>query len=67
MHPKTLKHELCHARYFTSPEWRAAVDRVWFTVLNDKQRAYIASFMLRLGYKEDVHIDEFQAYTLTVG
>ena len=57
---QTLKHELCHARYYTSPQWRIAVDRVWAEVLTDKQRAYVAAFMLRLGYRAEVHIDEFQ-------
>jgi hypothetical protein len=52
-------------RYYTSEAYRAAVDRVWHDVLTEKQRSYISSFMVRLGYKEDVHVDEFQAYCLT--
>ena len=36
------------------------MDRVWTEVLTDKQRAYVAAFMLRLGYRAEVHIDEFQ-------
>ncbi|KAG1677571.1 hypothetical protein FOA52_014469 [Chlamydomonas sp. UWO 241] len=120
---QTLRHELCHARYYTNEEyraegrtnrsdpdayrskgsnadgaqiamsvfpaadarpggpasgvpedvptldpsflWLAKVNRVWADVLTDKQRVYIAAFMGRLGYKEDVHVDEFQAYCLT--
>ena len=33
---------------------------MWTEVLTDKQRAYVAAFMLRLGYRAEVHIDEFQ-------
>lgn len=63
---QTLKHELCHARYYTSPQWRVAVDRVWAEVLTHKQRAYVAAFMLRLGYRAEVHIDEFQVGPFTL-
>lgn len=37
----------CH-----SEEYRACIDRVWSDVLSEKQRAYIASFMTRLGYRQ---------------
>mmetsp|Transcript_40695 Transcript_40695/g.90475 ORF Transcript_40695/g.90475 Transcript_40695/m.90475 type:complete len:173 (-) Transcript_40695:68-586(-) len=62
---QTLKHELCHARYFTNPSYKDSVDSVWSSTLTDKQRSHIAAFLTRLGYKPDVHIDEFQAYALT--
>ena len=62
---QTLKHELCHAQYFVSHEWRQQVDHVWSEVLTDKQRLYLSAFMTRLKYQPAVHIDEFQAYALT--
>jgi hypothetical protein len=52
--PKALRAPLVAAR--------AQVGRVWADVLTAKQRAYIAAFMGRLGYKEDVHVDEFQVH-----
>ena len=62
---QTLKHELCHAKYFVNEEWRALVARVWHEVLSEKERLYLSSFLTRLKYQPAVHVDEFQAYALT--
>lgn len=62
---QTLRHELCHAKYFVSDEWRALVESVWHETLTYKERLYLSSFLARLKYQPSVHIDEFQAYALT--
>lgn len=62
---QTLKHELCHAQFFVSQDWRELVNQVWEKVLTEKERHYLSSFLSRLKYQPSVHVDEFQAYALT--
>eukprot|EP00798_Chlamydomonas_sp_ICE-L_P001211 gene1211-32553_t len=62
---QTLKHELCHARFYVNEEYRLNMINIWEKTLTQKQRNHIAAFLTRLGYKEDVHVDEFQAYAMT--
>lgn len=62
----TLEHELLHARYFSSAEYRQAVSDFWHDSLTEDQRAQIrrefsAQFNPR---NEDLMINEFQAYVL---
>lgn len=60
----TKQHELRHARFFLDEGYRSACLDAW-AQLSEKQKTYVSSFLSRLGYHEDVHVDEFQAFHLT--
>jgi len=60
----TKQHELRHARFFLDEGYRSACLEAW-AQLSEKQKKYVSSFLSRLGYHEDVHVDEFQAFHLT--
>jgi hypothetical protein len=60
----TKQHELRHARFFLDEGYRSACLEAW-TQLPEKQKTYVSSFLSRLGYHEEVHVDEFQAFHLT--
>ncbi|GAB5035162.1 Hypothetical protein NocV09_02400380 [Nannochloropsis oceanica] len=60
----TKQHELRHARFFLDEGYRSACLEAWAR-LSEKQKKYVSSFLSRLGYHEDVHVDEFQAFHLT--
>jgi hypothetical protein len=51
-------------RYYVDASYREAVAVAW-EGLPLKQRSHVMSFLSRLGYHEDVHVDEWQAYHST--
>lgn len=60
-----LRHELSHGIYFTDPAYTAYAQNFWQTVLNDKQRTGLRSFLSGEGYdvaNEDLMLNEAQAY-----
>jgi hypothetical protein len=62
----TLEHELLHARYFSSAEYRQSVSDFWHDSLNEEQRTQIRrEFSVQFNPRnEDLMINEFQAYVL---
>lgn len=58
---KTFKHELCHALYYTNPEYKATA----LSITNSINPAHYKIFkdnLLSFGYTEQVVDDEIQAY-----
>ena len=62
--PLSLHHELLHARYYADPEYKQQIHNEWNS-LSDVAKNHITSFLKRLGYRDDVIIDEYQAYKYT--
>lgn len=61
----SIRHEMCHARYYLEPPYKDLVQRVWEGGLTAPQRHAITAFLSRLKYDEVSHVDEFQAYLVT--
>jgi hypothetical protein len=61
---KSIQHELLHAKYYIDIEYRNRIDCEW-NELCIKKRMHIIQFLKRLGYSDDVLIDEYQAYRYT--
>uniref|UniRef100_A0A7S0YB42 Uncharacterized protein n=1 Tax=Polytomella parva TaxID=51329 RepID=A0A7S0YB42_9CHLO len=61
----SIRHEMCHARFYLDPDYKVLVGEVWSNKLADSQRNLITGFLNRLKYDSCVHIDEFQAYLVT--
>ena len=59
----TLKHEIGHALYYVSPEYRAEVMRA-LEEMDPGERMSIARFLLRIGYDQAVVTDETHACLL---
>ncbi len=62
--PKSIPHELLHARFYADAGYRIRMTEEW-NGLPEKTRAHITQFLMRLGYRESVIIDEYQAYRYT--
>jgi hypothetical protein len=60
----TKRHEFQHARYHLDASYRESVQALWSN-LGEKKRDQITSFLKKLGYSDQVLIDEFQAYYMT--
>ena len=60
-HPKSIAHELLHAKYFMENDYREKIKREW-NELPESTRNYLTNFLKKLGYSEKVWIDEYQAY-----
>ncbi len=60
----TKMHELRHAIYFFDADYRARVQKMWNS-LKCEDKIAIEKFLGRCGYKKEVFLDEFQAYTTT--
>lgn len=60
----TKRHELQHAKFYKDHAFRANVKNIW-SMMDGRKRQHIEGFLKRMGYPEDVWIDEFQAYYLT--
>jgi hypothetical protein len=58
---RSLAHELLHAKYFIDSNYRQQIQTEWSN-LPIKTKEHITGFLKRLGYSEDVIIDEYQAY-----
>jgi len=61
---KSLAHELLHAKYHLDSSYRAKITAEWLS-LPESTRAHIFQFLRRLGYSEQVLLDEYQAYRYT--
>ncbi|GLC45345.1 hypothetical protein PLESTB_000312600 [Pleodorina starrii] len=61
----SIRHEMCHARYYLDPSYRDTVMQVWGGSLAAGQRDAITAFLNRLKYDAVAHVDEFQAYLVT--
>lgn len=59
-----IPHELQHAKFYLDSDFRNKVMQEW-NELPDKTKSYIKNFLIKLGYPEDVWIDEYQAYKYT--
>lgn len=62
--PLSLHHELLHARYYADSEYKEQIHNEWNS-LSDVVKNHITLFLKRLGYRDDVIIDEYQAYKYT--
>ena len=60
----TKQHELRHAMYYSNAEYKAKILKAW-NDMDDKTRDKIEAFLVKLGYPENVIVDEFQAYYFT--
>jgi len=56
-----LKHEKLHAKYYLDNEYRKSILKEW-DLLEENVRNHIIFFLKKLGYSDDVIIDEYQAY-----
>jgi hypothetical protein len=61
---QTKKHELQHAKFYIDERYRQSIYDKW-EIMDVKTRNHIVSFLKRLGYSDEVIIDEFQAYFMT--
>ncbi|KAG2451676.1 hypothetical protein HYH02_003456 [Chlamydomonas schloesseri] len=61
----SIRHEMCHARYYLDPPYRTTVSQVWESALTPQQREAVCAFLTRLKYDPCVHEDEWQAYLVT--
>ncbi len=61
---QTKKHELQHAKFYIDDEYRQHIYKLWNN-MDKKIQNHIVSFLKRLGYSNEVIIDEFQAYYMT--
>lgn len=57
-------HELCHAKYYRDEKYREKVKNMWDN-LPKKKKEKIREILFRMGYREEFHLDEFQAYHYT--
>lgn len=62
--PKSIPHELRHAMFYADTAYRIRIIEEW-NAFPEKTRQHITQFLTRLGYKESVLIDEYQAYRYT--
>lgn len=60
------KHELGHALFYTSSEYKKEVEEVLRTIEPITLKIFTDEFASTLGYHPDVFMDEIQAYLLTV-
>lgn len=59
--PKSLCHEMLHAKYYIDVEYKEKINKEW-SELPDTTKNYLIHFLKKLGYDEKVIIDEYQAY-----
>jgi hypothetical protein len=60
----TKRHELRHAMYYFDANYRAEVQKLWKSFSCEEQLT-IEKFLRRCGYKEELFLDEVQAYWFT--
>lgn len=56
---EVLEHEICHGLYYIDDEYKAAVDKLLCKCKNLKE---VKEYILKIGYHEDVLMDEVHAY-----
>lgn len=57
----TYNHEICHARFHVDAAYKQRQLQLWAS-FSEEQRQHITRFLTKLGYQEQVIVDEFQAY-----
>jgi hypothetical protein len=62
--PLALQHELLHARFYADSAYKEHIINEWNN-LDEDVRDDITKFLKRLGYRDSVIIDEYQAYRYT--
>jgi len=60
----SLQHELLHAKFFIDTNYKQHIIKEW-QLLQPKIRKHIYSFLKKMGYHDNVIIDEYQAYRYT--
>jgi hypothetical protein len=61
---KSLEHEKLHAKYYLNEEYKRKIDEEW-NMLDESKKNKITIFLKKLGYCDNVLIDEYQAYRYT--
>ncbi len=61
---KSISHELLHAKYYIDADYAAQINLEW-AELDSGVKKYLTGFLKRLGYGDNVIIDEYQAYRYT--
>jgi hypothetical protein len=61
---KSLQHELMHAKFYLDPYYKQKIIDEWNN-LEETKRNYLIQFIKKMGYSDDVIIDEYQAYKYT--
>jgi hypothetical protein len=59
-----MDHEICHGLFYVDSEYNKTVSSM-VDVIPDKIKENISSILLKMGYCEDVIVDEIQAYLST--
>lgn len=57
-----LKHELCHALYYHSKNYREEINQLFEKNKSKLNKA--SKYLIKIGYRKDVLFDELQAYIL---
>lgn len=60
----SLQHELMHAKFYLDPIYKQQIIDEWNN-LEEKKRNYLIAFIKKMGYSDDVIVDEYQAYKYT--
>ncbi len=60
----SIKHELLHAKFALDEDYRNQIIREWNRLPNET-RDHITKFLKKIGYGDNVIIDEYQAYRYT--
>lgn len=61
---KDLAHELAHAKFYLDINYKNNIIKEWYD-LDSNIRDHIYNFLKKLGYSDQVIIDEYQAYRYT--
>ena len=62
--PLAIHHELLHARFYADAAYKDHISKEW-NALDEDVRDEITKFLKRLGYRDSVIVDEYQAYRYT--
>lgn len=61
---QSIQHELLHAKYYTDTNYRDRIIKEW-NDLEPSTKQHITKFLKKMGYGDNVIIDEYQAYRYT--
>ena len=60
----SIQHELLHAKYYIDSNYREKVIKEW-NEMEPVKKQHITKFLKKMGYGDNVIIDEYQAYRYT--